>query len=60
MKKIMLSVIAALTALIAQVPCAAAAEMSAATGDASIFVIIALVVAAVAIIGTVIYTRMKK
>lgn len=59
MKKIMLCAFAALTALAAQVPCAAV-ETSAATGDASIFVIIALVVAAVAIIGTVIYTRMKK
>lgn len=59
MKKLFLSMIAALTALGAQIPCAAV-EASAPTGDASIFVIIALVVAAVAIIGTVIYTKMKK
>lgn len=59
MKKIMIAVFSAMSAVSLQLPCAAA-EVSPNTGDVSVYVIVALVVAAAAIVGTVLYTKFKK
>ena len=59
MKKFITAVFAAVLALGLQIPCLAA-DLSPATGEVIVYVIIALAVAAAAIIGTLIYTKMKK
>lgn len=59
MKKYMTALLAGALAVLLS-GTAFAADKSPATGDISMYVVIALAVAAVAIIGTVIYTKKKK
>ena len=59
MKKLMTAALAAASAVLLSTT-AFAAEKSPATGDISMYVVVALVVAAIAIVGTVIYTKKKK
>ena len=56
MKKLINAVIAAAACAL---PCYAA-EVSPVTGDITMYVVIALIVAAVAIVGTLIYSKFKK
>lgn len=59
MKKLINAVIAAAALLDCALPCYAA-EVSPVTGDITMYVVIALIVAAVAIVGTLIYSKFKK
>lgn len=59
MKKLINAVIAAAALLACALPCYAA-EVSPVTGDITMYVVIALIVAAVAIVGTLIYSKFKK
>ena len=59
MKKLINAVIAAAALLACALPCYAA-EDSPVTGDITMYVVIALIVAAVAIVGTLIYSKFKK
>ena len=59
MKKLINAVIAAAALLACALP-SYAAEVSPVTGDITMYVVIALIVAAVAIVGTLIYSKFKK
>ena len=59
MKKLINAVIAVAALLACALPCYAA-EVSPDTGDITMYVVIALIVAAVAIVGTLIYSKFKK
>lgn len=59
MKKLFNAVFAAALLLTCALPCHAA-EVSPVTGDITMYVVIALIVAAVAIVGTLIYSKFKK
>ena len=59
MKKLINAVFAAAALLACALPCYAA-EVSPVTGDITMYVVIALIVAAVAIVGTLIYSKFKK
>ena len=59
MKKLINAVFAAAALLACALPCYAA-EVSPVTGDITMYVVIALIVAAVAIVGTLIYSKFTK